>query len=412
LTARPGAVALSLVLAAGAAAPAQDKPKPGRHHIGPLYVTPRLLLKDAGVDTNVFQTLNDPVKDAVMVLSPRLDGALSAGRLSLTGFGFLDVNYFRIEDEERSTDFYGEGRAEVDLGSLLLFGGGGGGQFNQRFSIDVDDRLQRQEKRANAGATFRFGRRLSLTVQGASEVFTFAPGELRQGGDIKEAMDRNTLTVTGQARYALTSKTTVLLSADALEDRFFSEPANLPRERRSYRYLGGVELGTRALFSGRFLGGLRVFPGTLAEGSPPYQGPVLSADLTIPVARVARLHLVGERDVLYASSLVDVGSVAYRNAFVLERYLADVAFGLPAGLTALVMAGFEESTYLLPYPYPDERSFGSRVDHRYTANVGINRRFGDQIRVGAYFGFARRVSSLPLFSYEGLRYGLNAEILP
>jgi hypothetical protein len=404
---------LALLLASASVAWPADEPKkkPGRHHVGPLYVTPRLLLKDAGVDTNVFHTLNDPTKDAVVVLSPRVDGDLTAGRLHANGYGLVEFNYFRREDDQRATDFYGEGHADLDLGPLVLFGGGGGGQFTQRFSIDVDDRLERQEKRAIVGANLHLGRRLTATGQATTEVYTFAPGTFRLGGNVKEAMDRNTLTASGQLRYALTNRTTLLVSADVLEDRFFSDPSPASQERRSYRYLGGVELGSRALVTGRLLAGVRDFPAGVDQGSPPYRGPVVAADLALPVGR-ARLRAFGERDVLYASSLVDVGTVRYRNAFVLGRFGGEVLFGLPAGFSGLAGAAFEQASYLWPYPYPNNHVFSDRVDHRYTATLGLNKQLNDQIRIGGYLGFARRVSSLPLFSYEGMRYGVNAEIVP
>jgi hypothetical protein len=225
-------------------------------------------------------------------------------------------------------------------------------------------------------------------------------------------MDRNTLTATGQLRYSLTSRTTLLLSADVLEDRFFSDPSPASQDRRSYRYLGGVELSSRAFVTGRLLAGLRDFPGRFNEGSPPYRGPVVAADLAVPVGRAVRLRVFGERDVLYASSLVDVGSVRYRNAFVLGRLGGEALFELPGGFTGLAGGAFEQASYLYPYPYPNNHVFSTRIDHRYTATLGLNRRLGDQFRIGGYLGFARRVSSLTLFSYEGLRYGINAEILP
>jgi hypothetical protein len=376
-------------------------------------LTFRLQLKNAGIDTNVFQTFQDPVRDAVVVLSPRVDGVVPVGRrLRITGFGLLERSYYRRQGQERSTDFYGEGRADLDLGSLHLFGGGGGGRFTQRFSLDVDERLPRHEKRAHAGATLSLSRRLSVTGQAATEVLTFARGVFRLGGDVKEAMDRNTLTATGQVRFALTPRTSLVASADALEDRFFSQPVGMPRRRRSHRYLGGLEFGERAVVTGRVLAGVREFPGTLAEGSPPYRGPVLAADLAFSVRQRARLRLVGERDVLYASSLVDLGTVRYRNAFVFRRYLGEAALDLPLRLVGLLSAGFEEAQYLLPYPYPDAFLLADRLDHRWTAGIGLQRRFGSSVRAGGHISWARRASSIPYFSYEGLRYGLTAEIVP
>ena len=412
------ATAVSMGLAAGSsgivppcAAAEKAKPK-GRYELGALRFTPSFRIT-SGIDTNVFQTLGDPTRDAVVVITPQIEGALPIGRrLRLTGQGYAAANYFQRQDDERSLDFAGEGRAELLVGSFTLFGGGGGGQFTQRFSIDVDDRLERQEKRGYAGATWQATRRLSLTGEASNETLTFAPGVFRLGGSVKEAMDRNTLAATGQLRFALSRRTTLVASGEALEDRFFSQPKSLPPERQSYRVLGGLEFGGRALLSGHLLAGYREFPGTLAQGSPPYSGPVISVDLSWPLGARLKMRVAGERDVLYASSLVAVGTLHYRNAFVYHRYLGEAMVDLPLLCLALLSAGFEQSDYLLPYAYPTPTSQSDRVDRRYTLGASLLRRVGDSVRVGGHVSWARRVSSLPLFSYEGLRYGLTAEVRP
>jgi hypothetical protein len=384
-----------------------------RHKLGPIYVKPQIRLA-SGIDTNVFQSFDDPTRDAVTILSPRLEGMLPVGRrLWITGSGGADLFYYRRQDDERSVDFQGEGRAELTLGQIVLFGGGGGGQFTQRFSIDVDERIKRQEERGYAGLTWQATRKLSMTFQGMAEVYTFAPGEFRLGGDIKQALDRNTLSATGQLRFALTNRTTLLASAERIEDQFFSQPASFPRERESQRYLGGFEFSGRGLFTGRLLAGRRVFPGTIEEdGTPPYKGPVVSADVAFPVGRRARFRVLAERDVVYASSLVEVQTLRYRNAFIYERALGEAIVDLPFSLVGSLSGGFESSEYLLPLPYPDAFHLAMRVDHRWTVGLALYRLVGESLRIGGNVLWARRVSNLATFSYEGVRYGLVAEIRP
>jgi hypothetical protein len=409
----PLAVAAWLALAAHAGA--QDEGvRSGRHRVGPAQVTVRLLLRNAGVDTNVFQTLVDPVRDEVVVLALQGEGVLPIGRrLVVNGSGFVEQNHYRRVGDQSATDFFGQGRAELQLGAVQLFGGGSGGQFTQRFSIDVDERLTRQEKLGYAGAVWHLTRRLSLTGRASGELVTFAPGTFRLGGDVKEAMDRNTLTASSQLRHALTPRTTLVVSADVLEDRFISQAPPLPNVRRSYRYLGGLEFGDRAVVSGSLLVGMCEFPGTLAQGSPPYKGPILTADLTVPLGKVASLRVQGLRDVLYASSLVEVGQLRYRNAFIYERVLGEAFLPLfPKGPAAVLSAGFEQASYLLPYPTVSPWRLADRVDHRFTGSAGLVQRLGDRVRIGGHVLWARRVSSLPYFSYEGLRYGVNAEVVP
>src|SRR5262249_33493709 len=203
-----------------------------------------------------------------------------------------------------------------------------------------------QEKRGYAGATWQLPRRLSATGQVMGEVYTFEPGLFRLGVDIKEALDRNTLTGTVQLRFALTRRTTLVAGADALEDRFFSQQPTFPRVRQSRRYVGGFEFSERALVQGRLLLGIREFPGTIESGTPPYRGPVVSAALALPLGRAARLLFSGDRDVVYASSIVEVQVLRYRNAFVYDHYLGELSVDMPLGLIAIGRAGFEQSRYL------------------------------------------------------------------
>ena len=409
---RPITLALAAAVAAAPAQAQSPRKADGRYQVGPFQVTPTFRMT-SGIDTNVFQTLRDPTRDAVVVLSPRLDGALPLGkRLRITGLGFVDAFYFRRQDDERSIDFYGEGKADLVLGALTLFGGGGGGQFHQRFSIDVDERIQRQEKRAHAGLTWQVGSKLSLTARGQDEVFTFAPGEFRLGGDIKEAMDRNTRTATGQLRFALTRRTTLLASADVLEDHFFSQPSYVPVERQSYRYLGGVRI--------RGAGCHLRPPACGSAGVPRDPGgrqPALSRPRHLRRPRLApRAVRTAARDrrtrrVLRLEPRAG-GRARYRNAFIYERYVGEAVVDLPAQFLGFLSLGFEESDYLLPYPYPTPFSLNARIDHRYTAGATLLRRFGDSLRIGGHVVWARRVSSLPDFSYEGVRYGFTAEVRP
>src|SRR5436309_4663766 len=170
-------VAAALVAGAlpASAAEREKKKRPGRFRVGPVYLTPKLQLKNAGVDTNVFNQRTGEVPDNSVVLSPTMLAAWPVGRrLRLTGEGHVDLNYFRRQTDERSTDFGGEGRAEVDIGPFTLFGAGGGGQSRQRFSIDLDQRVLRHERWGSTGFTVTPTRRVSATVLGTGRVYEYA----------------------------------------------------------------------------------------------------------------------------------------------------------------------------------------------------------------------------------------------
>jgi hypothetical protein len=409
---RRGVVTLAtLVLTAGAlsaAAAERQKKRPGRFRVGPIYLTPKLVLKNAGVDTNVFNQRTGEISDTSVVLSPTLAGALPVGRrLRLTGEAHVDLNYFQREHTERSTDFGGEGRAEVDVGPLTLFGEGGGGHSRQRFTTDIDQRVPRHERWGAAGVKFVPSPRLSATVSGMGRIYEFASTHV-QGIDVKESLDRNELTGTVQVRYALSGLTTLVASADAIEDRFLRQTRAASRLTRSYRYLAGFEFGEKALLRGKIMAGVREFPASGA--APSYFGPALAVSTTMRILRYGLLAVAADRNVYYALSPVVLASDGLRNTYVATHLGGELTVGLPLSLIGRGSFGLDEAKYLLPYPRGD--AFAPRVDHLWTAGASLLRSFGNGVRIGGTIQWGRRVSSFPEFSYEGFRYGVQAEIVP
>jgi hypothetical protein len=396
--------ALGASVAAGAAEPAAARP--GRFRVGPIYLTPRLELRNAGVDTNVFNSRTDEVADAALVLRPSVGAVMPVGRrLRLTGQGYFDLNYFQRQETERSNDFGGRGGAALRLGPLTLTGEGGGAQARQRFSIDVDERLLRQERWAGGGLRVDLTRRLSLTASGMTHVYEFAPS---RDAEVKRSLDRDERSARGELRFALSGRTAFVAASEAIEDRFLSATTlEAPRLVRSYRHLAGFDFGPRALITGRVLAGYREFP---RGGAPPYRGPVVAVSAALPLLRLARLTVLADRDVFYAVSRLQQSDERLRNTYVWTRLGGTVATALPLTIIARLGLGLEESRYLLPYVRQGVAV--RRIDHLWTASASLLRPVGDGLRVGGTVAWTRRVSAIPELSYEGMRYGVQAEVVP
>jgi hypothetical protein len=328
-------------------------------------------------------------------------------RLRLTGEGHIDLNYFRRESSERSTDFGGEGRAELDVSRFTFFGAGGGGQSRQRFATDLDQRVLRHERWGSTGVTLAPTSRVSATVSGTGRVYEYA-SLLVDGVNVKESLDRNELTGTAQLRYALTPRTTLVGSAEVIEDRFLRQTRAVSRVSRSYRYLAGFEFGEKAILHGKLMAGIREFPES--GSAPSYRGPALATSLSFPLLRYGLLTAVAERDIRYALTPARLGPERFRNTYVSTRFGGEALLDLPLALIGRANFGLEEAKYLLPYPVGD--ALGPRVDHLWTAGASLLRSFRAGVRFGGTIQWGRRVSSFPGFSYEGLRYGVQAELVP
>ena len=386
------------------------RPRPrGRFKVGPLHLTPRLELRNAGVDTNVFNSQTNPVPDTSVVLRPSVDAVLPYGRrLRVTGGAYLDLNYYRRFTSERSTDFGGEGLAELEVGPLVLFGGAGGGQGKQRFSIDVDQRVLRQERWLAAGVVLGVGPRISFTGSAGERVSRF--GNLLVGGSsVADQLDRSERTAAVQGRFALTRQTTVLASAEAIEDLFLRQREGT-RVAHSWRYLGGLEFGDTGLLSGRVLLGVRRFPTSRPGAVPPYSGLAASVTTGLSLFGQGRLTVQAERDVSYAAVPTSAASESLRNSYVRTRYGTDAVVGLPLNLIGRSFASFEQARYIRPYPHG--ASFAPRVDHQWTVGGSLLLRVSDGLRLGGTVAWSRRRSNFEGASYQGLRYGLQGELVP
>src|SRR4029079_9395478 len=65
-----------------------------KFQFGPLGLTPRIALKNLGVDTNPFNAPGETERDATATLVPGVDTTLRAGRGLFTGKTSLEWNYF------------------------------------------------------------------------------------------------------------------------------------------------------------------------------------------------------------------------------------------------------------------------------------------------------------------------------
>ncbi len=401
-----GCVLAATLLAAHAHA-ADPPPRPGRFQVGPFWLTPRVELRGAGRDTNVYNQQFDPVSDAAAVLSPSLDVALPVGnRFRFSTRGFLNVNWFGDETSQRSTDRGFSTRGEADLGPLTLFARTARGWYKRRFTIDLDERLPYVESSQGFGTKVRISRRLSAAA--SLDTGRFAIEDSATRPDVDVTLDRDTRAFQVEGRYALTRRTNLVGSAEWLRDAFDEAVGASTSEADSSRYLAGLEFSSRAL-TGRLLGGVRSFPSSGDAAAPPYTGPAVQASLRFPVASRARLQLEAEREVYYAAlPVLETGGAARRNSYVSWRSRAELSVELPFDLLTRLLLGYEAADYVLAYPTAD----GNDASSRWTYGGTLLRAIGEHLRVGGGINWESRSGHSVITPYHGARWGLQAEFVP
>jgi hypothetical protein len=410
--------ALAFALALGAAAPARaqfwpeltDKQKKGRVRLGPFALTPRLELRNAGVDTNVFVTSTNPVEDTSIVLRASSDVFLPLGRrFRVAGTGWLDFNYFASESDQRSTDPGVQGRFEADAWRLTLVAGGGAFNSRQLYSTDIDERVKRSEEWVNLGFRLRLTSQLRVDAGVEDHSYRWNP-EPDQDQTVKDQLDRDSVVYKGALRYELTPLTDLVASAEKIDDTFRVAPPGRATTT-SYRYLAGFEFGEKAFLTGRFVGGVRDIPEDDAGSVVPYTGPAFQASVAAPFLQRFRLSLGYERDVYYSATGGVLTETIVRNTYTYGRFNAsldiDVAFQLVLRLTG----GYENAEYLRPFPVPGAGLI-DRTDQVTLGGFSLLRRIGDSALIGVTALYSRRESNYPGATYSRWQYGLQGYVNP
>ena len=381
---------------------AQERTKKPSLKLGPFQVSV-VAPFTAGVDSNVYNTPGG-VSDETFTLAPTLRVLLPLGRRArIIATGGVAPYYFHSEKSENHTDLIGSARAEVDAGPLTFFGGLSGARLRQRFSLEIDERIQRNESGSTFGATIRLRKKVALTASQINLTSTYDPNAVFAGQPVSSTLDRDMQTRTVQLSVPLTRKTSLAPFVDLIEDRFLSAPEVVPPVKSS-RYGATFEFSELAFFNGLASVGIRHFEG--GGSVPPYNGPFLAVNLAMPFVLGSRLQVTAARDVTY-SAIPSAGPGA-RQTYVTASYGATVIFELPLKLQGRIRGGYDETRYLA-----FQSAEGLAVppgEHGDTVGAALLRHLGRHLSLGGEMRFVNRTSQVEGRSYSDRVYGVAGEI--
>jgi hypothetical protein len=386
-------------LTAGAAAAQSRPPDPrstARVHAGPVYLTPSITLKELGVDTNVFNQVENPKSDFTFTLTPHVDVWVPfAQRARVRVSTGADLVYYQKYETERSVNPQIGVRGEALFNRIVLFAEPTYLKTRVRPSFEIDARSEREESGVAFGTDIQALPRLSIALR-ASTLETDFADELFLGTSLQEALNRTSRSVGTVVRWAASPLTTFALKADVLEDRFPYSPV---RNNNSLRIMPGVELKPRALISGSAYVGVRQSR-TLDDAMPEFQGLVASARLQYILKGATRIEFKSERDINYSIDLLQPYYVSTGFGVNVQRHLAG-RFDVMVGSDRYR----NDYRHLTPL---DATNFLARSDtiRNYSASVGY--RLGKTGRLGFGGTYWQRDSNvLQIHTYDALRLGTS-----
>ena len=369
---------------------------PGRIRMGRLSVTPSFVLKDLGIDTNVFNTPDNRKLDFTFTIGPQVEALLDLRRVRVTVAGGTDYVHYTTYKSERSINRRLETGSEVQLGRrIVFFIGNSFLNTRERLNSEVDARARRIERSTGAGVTLGVSRKLQIGLSGLVSTRELDDAAVFRGVRLRETLNERSRTFSTSVTYRLSNLTTVGVTGTVSKNRFPFFPA---KDHDSLELKLSSTFQPRALISGRAsLGYLKSRP--LSDLLPDFGGLVAGVDLFYALLERTELGLTIERGTETSFQPQTPYSVFNRYGGSVERQLfrrIDVFF-----------ATYRETRRYRGFASagnPPSDDAGTNSLQRYLTDLGV--RFARRARLSVVAEYAQRISSGPTArSYDGLRLG-------
>lgn len=370
-----------------------DPEQTGRFRLGFIRYTPSINLTNLGVDTNVFNEVEDPKEDFTAVFGPKAEFWSRLGpRARLYGSTGLDYQYFQEYESQRSFGTSNAARLDVDLGRLTPFAEGQYTNTRVRPGFEIDERARRRSIGGRTGVTARLQSKTRLVGWVGRDQYRFDSNEEDGSVNLSYALDRDSSTYGAGIQVELTPLTTLLVDVERGEDRFDRSPE---RNADASKVMAGFRFKPFALIDGRLSVGYRQFE-TLEAAVPDFDGVIATVDLgyTLRATRVTGQY---NRDVTYSYE-------TFEPYYLQTDWQLSVTQKITSTWDVVGRAG----RYALDYERVGVAGALRRTDTGSRYGGGIGYTVGQYLRLGFDLNYIDRQSEADITrNYEGIRAGFT-----
>lgn len=363
-----------------------------RAHAGPFYLTPRILLKQLGVDDNVFYQAEDPKSDFTFTVAPTLNVAVPVAHKALfTVSGASDLVYFQKYSSERSIDPEVTGRAETYLNHLTLYAEDSYINSRQRPNYDIDLRSRRNDNLASAGLIWHFTPKFSIEGNGRRRTLRYDADAFFDGNSLRDSLNHDSTGVTITPRFHVTPLTSIAVRLEKLQERFEFDPE---RNNETTRWMPGIEFKPRALISGSAFVGHRTLTPDDETALPAFSGMVANIGLSYTLLQSTTFAVTYDRDLQYSLE-------AFQPYFVSDGVGASIRRALGRHFDVMGTA----QRYRYAFRQLETHVAAERTDRIQVYSGTFGYRIGQTGRLGAGFWYTNRESTRADRTFDSLRFG-------
>jgi hypothetical protein len=356
--------------------------------VGPVVLSPTIVLRDIGFDSNVRNESDDPKQDFTLTAQPRVRAAVPFGSTQLTGSVTLGFVYYARYKSEQSINRLYEGRFEGTTSRLRPFFAAAFNHTRERGGYEIDARVLRRETNVSAGAELKLTPVTSLTGFYRRVTQNYGDEARFLGTALAGQLDQATDVASGGLRLAMTPLTTVFLDVERQRDRF---DRSTLRDADSVRVLPGVEFAPTAVITGRVAAGFRHF-NPLDPRVEPFHGLVASANVAGTFLGATRVSVEANRDVMYS---FDPATPTY----LLTSGRLMVSQRIAGPFDAIAVAGRDRLQYFVVEGLP----LSGRIDRTRTIGAGAGYHLSPSLRLAVIYDVTERSSEIDRNSYDRRR---------
>lgn len=365
-------------------------------HFGPFAVQPSLVIANAGIDTNIYYSTNEPIRDFTLTAGPAATVYLPLGRkLVLSAAGSPQYVWYSKTERERSWNYYLSGAVQLNLRNAFFSLDGIYSDARERWNTEIDIRPRRKEEGLGGSVLLRVAWKTSFALGYRTVRYNYESVEFGEGLNVRERLNRLEQYATFSAYYQASANRRFFLDLEYGRFDFEFAPQAALRDGQSGAVLGGVDfaqLGSRV--RGRLRLGYRMFD-VRNPNSPDYSGFVGDTQLSVRLARMFTVRGSYLRDVRF--------SLWYGDAYYIETR---PSAGASVYLLSFLRLDYDYSWGQNRYPVAGEGAV-ARLDRYDIHTTGLYVRIVKNTALGFVVSWWQRDSNVYGEDDQRMFYGLN-----
>lgn len=280
-------------------------------HFGPFRIQPSLVISNAGVDSNVYYSPNEPIKDFTITAGPAATIYVPIHRrFVLSLYGSPQYIWYSKTERERTWNYYLTGAAQLSLKNVFFSLEGTYSDARERWNTEIDIRPRRKEEGYGGSVLVKAAWKTSFSLGYRTVRYDYQSVVYAGGFDVRERLNRQESYANFSLFYQASTQRRIFLDFEyGLYEFEFATQAAIGDSRSGAAYAGleFSRLGRRV--RGRIRVGYKKFDVRAADG-PDYEGVVGDSQISLRLAKPLVIRGSYVRDVRF--------SLWYNNPYYIE----------------------------------------------------------------------------------------------